>query len=201
MFDRNKDKQSSKETVGTAPVAKPAPVPPAASAAGSARRAIIGSTVRISGDVSGDEDLLIEGFVEGTVSLPEHELLVGESGKVHADLTAKVVRVAGEVQGDIIGRDKVIVASTSNISGNIMTPRMTLEEGARFKGCIDIDPQAGQAAASATGTREKPPTGNTQHSAQASKAPTPPTQSLTPPKPPSVASGGGAGPDKSGGNK
>lgn len=147
MFDRNKDKQDSKaapaQSAQAAPVASSSSTP-MTQPTGSRARATIGATVRIKGDVSGDEDLLIEGYVEGTVSLPEHELLVGEAGKVHADLTAKVVRIAGEVQGDIIGRDKVIVASTSNITGNIMTPRMTLEEGARFKGCIDIDPQAGQ---------------------------------------------------------
>ncbi len=102
--------------------------------------ATIGTTIRIKGDVTGDEDLRIEGLVEGTVNLAAHELLIGESGKVIADIMAKVVRIQGEVQGDITGREYVIISSTSNVKGNVVTPRMTLEDGARFKGSIDIDP-------------------------------------------------------------
>ena len=104
--------------------------------------ATIGATIRIKGDVSGDEDLRIEGSVEGTVNLAAHELLIGESGKVIADIHAKVVRIHGEVQGDITGKENVIISSTSNVKGNVVTPRMTLEDGARFKGSIDIDPNA-----------------------------------------------------------
>ncbi len=100
----------------------------------------IGASIRVKGDVSGDENLRIEGAVEGTVNLPAHELVIGPSGKVVADLTAKVIRVNGDVQGDVTGKENVIISSTSNVRGNVVTPRMTLEDGARFKGSIDIDP-------------------------------------------------------------
>lgn len=143
MFDRSKNSEQDKPEspssepvagVGQAPSRSPRPE-------GSGARATIGATVRIKGDVSGDENLTIEGHVEGTVSLASHELVIGPSGKVNADLTAKVIRIDGQVEGDITGKEKVTISSTSNIKGNIVTPKMTLEEGARFKGSIDIDPE------------------------------------------------------------
>lgn len=152
MFDRNKDKQQDKtETSASAAPAvessySSAPKP--AAAASSGRSATLGATIKVKGDISGDENLLIEGQVEGTVNLASHELTVGKSGKVHADVTAKVIRIDGEVHGDITGKEKVFVSSTSNIKGNIITPKMTLEEGARFKGTIDIDPSHANGGAS-----------------------------------------------------
>lgn len=144
MFDRSKDKQQDKPESSSAPA--PAvessynSTPRPAAASGSGKSATLGATIKVKGDISGDENLLIEGQVEGTVTLASHELTVGKSGKVHADVTAKVIRIDGEVHGDITGKEKVFVSSTSNVKGNIVTPKMTLEEGARFKGTIDIDP-------------------------------------------------------------
>ncbi len=154
MFDRNKgNKPENDETqtpIGTAPDSRSS-----GSTAGSSKpagstsssRASIGSTIRIKGDISGDENLLIEGRVEGTVTLADHELIIGKTGNVSADLTAKAIRVDGEVQGDITGKEKVFLSSTSHTKGNIVTPKMTLEEGARFKGSIDIDPAHASGAA------------------------------------------------------
>jgi len=144
MFDRNKDKQP--ERIETpAPAAAPAVESnvgayraPAASSTG--KSAVLGATIRIKGDISGDENLLIEGQVEGSVNLSTHELTIGKTGKVNANLAARVIRIDGEVNGDITGKEKVLVSSSSNIKGTIVTPKMTLEEGARFKGTIDIDP-------------------------------------------------------------
>jgi len=155
MFDRNKgNKPDSEET--QAPVSTASDMRSAGSSApgvkpagaSSGARAAIGSTIRIKGDISGDENLLIEGRVEGTVTLAAHELIIGKTGNVSADLTAKVIRVDGEVQGDITGKEKVFLSSTSNTKGNIVTPKMTLEEGARFKGSIDIDPAHANSTAS-----------------------------------------------------
>ena len=101
---------------------------------------MIGSTIKIKGEVTGDEDLEIEGSVEGTINLAAHQVTVGETGKVRADINAKTVIVNGNVIGDITGGEKVIITKTGNISGNIVTPRMTLEDGAVFKGSIDMDP-------------------------------------------------------------
>lgn len=141
MFDRKNAQQSPSESTDTP--ASDAPSQPEArstAAASSRAKATIGPTIRIKGDVSGDENLHIEGKVEGTVSLASHELVVGKSGEVHADVTAKLIRIDGEVQGDITGKEKVIISATGNVRGNIVTPRMSLEDGAKFKGSIDMDP-------------------------------------------------------------
>lgn len=156
MFDRNKEKQPEK-------IDTPAPAAPVAdtgyssykapaAAPGGGKSAVLGATIRIKGDISGEENLLIEGNVEGSVSLASHELTIGKSGKVHANITARNIRIDGEVNGDITGKEKVVLSSTSNIKGTIVTPKMTLEEGARFKGTIDIDPSH----ANSSGTTHKP---------------------------------------------
>lgn len=113
-------------------------------AATSSRAAVIGPRIRIKGDVSGDENLVIEGRVDGKVSLGEYRVDVGPAGQVHADIEAKVVKVDGEVKGDITGSEKVIISRSGNVRGNIKAPRMTLEDGAKFKGSIDMDPGDGQ---------------------------------------------------------
>ena len=101
---------------------------------------MIGSTIKIKGDISGEENLVIEGKVEGTVSLEGHDLSVGQSGEVRADIAASIVRIDGEVTGDITGVEKVVVSKNGRVKGNIVAPRVTLEDGAKFKGSIDMDP-------------------------------------------------------------
>ncbi len=101
---------------------------------------MIGPSIEIKGSVSGDEDLVIQGKVEGTIDLGAHEVTVGESGRVNADITARTVRIDGEVSGDVRGTEKVVISKTGNVKGNIIAPRMTLEDGAIFKGSIDMDP-------------------------------------------------------------
>jgi cytoskeletal protein CcmA (bactofilin family) len=109
--------------------------------------AVIGPRIRIKGDVSGDENLVIEGRVDGKVSLGEFRVDVGPNGQVNADIEAKVVKVDGQVQGDITGTEKVIISRSGNVRGNIKAPRMTLEDGAKFKGSIDMDPGDSKPAA------------------------------------------------------
>lgn len=101
---------------------------------------MIGPSIKIKGEVTGDEDLVIRGSVEGTVDLAAHEVTVGESGKVRADIKGKTVTINGEVTGDVTGGEKVIISKTGHVRGNIIAPRMTLEDGAVFKGSIDMDP-------------------------------------------------------------
>ncbi|TNF82428.1 MAG: polymer-forming cytoskeletal protein [Gammaproteobacteria bacterium] len=111
--------------------------------------AVIGATIRIKGEVSGDENLLIEGNVVGSVALNGHDLTIGQKGIVEADLTAKTVKVEGQVTGDIQGEEKVILTQTGRVRGNITAPRVTLEDGAKFKGAIDMDPGIEKPAAAA----------------------------------------------------
>ena len=106
----------------------------------SGRSALIGAGIRINGDISGDENLVIEGKVDGKIRLDLNQVDVGQSGQVNADITARVIKIAGEVRGDITGTEKVIISSSGNVHGNIVAPRMTLEDGAIFKGSIDMDP-------------------------------------------------------------
>ena len=104
------------------------------------RQALIGSTIVIKGDVTGDENLVIDGKVEGSIELGSKEVTIGRSGRVSANVHANVIRIEGEVQGDISGNEKVIISKTGNVQGNIIAPRVTLEDGAKFKGSIDMDP-------------------------------------------------------------
>ncbi|MEM7078392.1 MAG: polymer-forming cytoskeletal protein [Pseudomonadota bacterium] len=101
---------------------------------------MLGETIKIKGTVTGDENLIVEGTIEGNVELPKNDLTVGTSGKVTADISANTVRVDGQVVGDINGTEKVIISRSGKVQGNIKAPRVTLEDGAKFKGSIDMDP-------------------------------------------------------------
>lgn len=101
---------------------------------------MIGKTIKVKGTISGNENLVIEGIVDGSVDLPQNDLTVGESGQVVANLDAKTVKVDGQVTGDISGSEKVVISKSGRVQGNIVAPRVTLEDGAKFKGSIDMDP-------------------------------------------------------------
>jgi cytoskeletal protein CcmA (bactofilin family) len=116
---------------------------------------MIGPSITVKGEVSGDEDLLIQGQVEGTIHLSNNEVSVGESGKVSADIQARVAKVDGEVTGDINANEKVVISKSGNVRGNIVAPRVTLEDGAIFKGSIDMDP-AGASHGKAPKAPEEP---------------------------------------------
>jgi len=145
MFDKRKDKISDHAHVNEPALTQPVvATAPAIKAAG--KTAVIGPGIVINGDISGTESLLIEGKVKGHIQLASHDVTVGHSGEVHADVTAKIIRVAGKVEGDLVGQEKVIISSTGNVRGNIVAPRMLLEDGAIFKGSIDMDPGETRAA-------------------------------------------------------
>ena len=115
--------------------------------------AAIGASIRIKGDVSGDENLIIQGQVEGTIKVPGHNVTISKTGKVTANIEANQIIVEGELQGDMLGDEKVIIRETGNVHGNIVAPRVTLEDGALFKGSIEMEPrQKGVNASKPTGT-------------------------------------------------
>ncbi|MEZ5501107.1 MAG: polymer-forming cytoskeletal protein [Halioglobus sp.] len=101
---------------------------------------MIGPSIVIKGEVTGEEDLLIQGKVEGTINLNGNQVSVGESGVVNADIKAKVIKIDGKVTGDMSAHEKVVISKSGNVHGNIIAPRVTLEDGAIFKGSIDMDP-------------------------------------------------------------
>lgn len=116
-------------------------------AAGSREAAVIGPSIHIDGDVRGEEDLLIEGEVNGTLQLKSNSLTVGPQGKVRADVYAHSIFVDGLVEGDLFGSERVAIRKSAQVRGNITSPRVSLEDGAKFKGSIEMDPQAVQASA------------------------------------------------------
>ena len=102
---------------------------------------VLGPTLKFKGELSADEDLLIQGKVEGTIK-HSSSLTIGESGHVKADTTAEYIVVEGSVDGDLHGGRSVKVRETAEINGNISSPSVSLVEGATFNGTIDMTGEA-----------------------------------------------------------
>lgn len=100
---------------------------------------LIGAGVRIVGEVSGQDDIHIDGSVEGSVSLPEHNLHVGPAAKLKAEVRAQSVNVHGQVTGDLKVTGRVVLAQGSRVTGNVYTPRMVLDDGAKLCGRVDME--------------------------------------------------------------
>lgn len=98
----------------------------------------IGQSICIRGELTGDEDLTIEGRVEGKIDLKEHNLTIGPKGRIQAEITAKTVIVRGEVAGNVHAGEKVELAETGRVTGDIVSPRIVIADGARFKGTVDM---------------------------------------------------------------
>jgi cytoskeletal protein CcmA (bactofilin family) len=122
--------------------AAPAPTPGPATSEPPRRsttNATIGPSIFIKGDLSGEEDLVIEGRVEGKVDLKQNNVTIGKNGRVRADVFGKVVIIEGEVDGNVFAREQAILRQAGAIRGNITAPRVMLEDGSRFKGSIDME--------------------------------------------------------------
>jgi len=119
----------------------------------------IGQSIQIKGELTGNEDLTIEGKVDGKISLKDHNLTIGANGRINAEIHAKTVLIIGEVVGNVTVDDKVEVAATGSMRGDIVAPRVVLADGARFKGSIDMDRKPGtpmSAAAPAPASKAAP---------------------------------------------
>jgi cytoskeletal protein CcmA (bactofilin family) len=101
-------------------------------------RATIGRSITIRGDVGGDEDLLIQGQVDGSVNLDQHSVTVGSEGRVKANISGRVVIVEGQVEGDLNAQEQIILRSSAHVMGDISAPRVVLEDGATFRGLVDM---------------------------------------------------------------
>lgn len=142
MFNkRNEPEESHAEPTLSAPSMSAPPTPRVARESA----ATIGPSIRINGDLSGEEDVIVQGHVEGTINLKQNTLRVGQDGHVNATVHARVIDVEGKVEGDIHGDEQVVLHRSANVRGNIQSPRVTLEDGCRFKGSIDMDSADGQA--------------------------------------------------------
>jgi cytoskeletal protein CcmA (bactofilin family) len=101
--------------------------------------ACLGSTFTIKGEISGDEDLQIDGKVEGPISLRNHRLTVGVGAKLNSEINAREVVVYGAANGNVRVRDRVEIKKNGEVIGNITTSRLSIEDGAYFKGSIEIE--------------------------------------------------------------
>lgn len=101
--------------------------------------AVIGPKITIKGELTGEEDLMIQGRVEGTVDLKGNHLTVGKQGVIKANVMAKTITIQGTVEGDIIGEERVSITASSNVQGNVIAARVTLEDGAKFRGSIEME--------------------------------------------------------------
>ena len=98
----------------------------------------IGKSVIIKGELTGSEDLTLEGQVEGQIALKQHVLTIGPHGRIKAEVFAKTVIVLGEVAGNITASEKIDIRDNGKVDGNIVAPRVAIAEGAHFRGSVDM---------------------------------------------------------------
>ena len=121
--------------------------------------ASIGQGIRIKGEVTGTEDLFVDGFVEGKLNLAANcSLTIGPNGNIKADLVAREIIVRGRVEGKVIARDKLQIGSTGEINGEVQTGRLAIEDGATLRGKVEAGRMetAKTAAAAAASASSKP---------------------------------------------
>lgn len=110
-----------------------------------------GGSIVITGELRASEDLTIEGQVDGKIELLENVLTIGQSAKARAEITAKTVIVLGEVVGNITATEKVDLKDTGSVEGDIVSPRLSVADGATFSGRVDMNrPHAGPTSAQAS---------------------------------------------------
>ncbi len=160
----NKPQQES-DAIPTPQPSQPTPSAPPAPAR-TERQAVLGPSITIKGSLSGEEDLLIEGHVEGEISFKKHAVTVGKRGRVDADLYCQSIYVEGEVHGNLYGEDLVVVRKSANVKGNAVAPRVSLEDGSQFHGAIDMQPKQ---TPPATPSKPVPPEAKPTETAEAKK--------------------------------
>lgn len=112
--------------------------PASASAAAAAAPAVIGKSLVIKGEIGGSESIYVDGRVEGMINLPGHSVIVGANGEVNAAISALEVVVQGKLIGDVQASDRLEVRKEGSLTGDVIAERVSLADGAFFKGKIDI---------------------------------------------------------------
>jgi len=107
----------------------------------------LGASIRVKGEVSGNEDLHVDGTVEGLIQLDDRKLTVGMSAKLTADVVAREIVVYGSVKGNLRARDRIEIKKDGSVVGDLTTARIMIEDGAYFKGAIEIDRNASDSGA------------------------------------------------------
>jgi cytoskeletal protein CcmA (bactofilin family) len=147
-------KQSQNDVPGYSPAQAPASQPASYNSPSSSRTsspsarnlACLGSSIEIKGRVSGEEDLQVDGKIEGPVALAGQRLTVGRTGQLNSEVTAREIVVFGKVTGNLRASDRVEIKKDGSVTGDIITARISIEDGAFFKGRIEIDGGKSQSA-------------------------------------------------------
>ena len=108
---------------------------------------VLGPTLKFKGVLAADEDLIIQGTVEGAIATPNNKLTIGVKGNIKANVQALQIIVEGTVEGDLYSEDAVIITKSADINGNIFAPRISLEKGATFNGQLEMRGNAAEKAA------------------------------------------------------
>ena len=140
MFDKHKSSKHPSRTEDAPKASTPPPVSSPPQTSTSSRGAMVGEGITIKGDVTANSNLKVEGGIEGRSVTSAQDIEVAESGIIKAAISARVVRVAGVVAGDISGKDKVVISKSGRVQGNIVAPRVQLDDGALFRGSIEMNP-------------------------------------------------------------
>jgi cytoskeletal protein CcmA (bactofilin family) len=125
----------------------------------------IGKSVVIKGELTGSEDLTIEGHVEGKIELRQNVLTIGPNGRIKAQVFAKSVVILGEVTGNVTASEKVDLRDNGSVDGDIASPRVAIAEGAHFRGSIDMQ-RAGAKSEAKADTKPAAPAANASAPAQ-----------------------------------
>jgi cytoskeletal protein CcmA (bactofilin family) len=150
---------------------------------GTAEFAHIGKSVIIKGELSGSEDLFVDGMVDGNVQLEGNNLVIGPNGNVHANVNAKGVVVQGKLEGNIRASERAQLRSSAVVHGDIVTQHIAIEDGAYFKGKVDIQKEAKSAAATAAKSEVKSASAAVSPAKTGNSAPAPVPPSTTVTKP------------------
>lgn len=140
MFDKHKGNRPSAQEEPAKKTAPPMSSTPSASSATTESVAMIGEGISVTGDVNATSNLMVGGVIEGRSVSSSQNVEVAEAGIVKASISAKEVRISGQVAGDISGSEKVLITRTGRVKGNIVSPRVQLDDGALFRGSIDMNP-------------------------------------------------------------
>src|ERR1700677_2765275 len=136
------------------PAAAPRPATPTTTT--TADQATIGKSLVIKGEVTGSESLYIDGKVEGSISLAGNRVTVGRNGQVAANISAREIVVLGKVRGNVTASDRVDICSEGSLTGDVVAARISIEDGAYFKGGIDIRKPGANEKSSEKASESKP---------------------------------------------
>jgi cytoskeletal protein CcmA (bactofilin family) len=179
MWKKDEAVRPPQTGTGTAPAAVDSGAPRADHSRQTERDMVnIGKSVIIKGELSGSEDLTIEGQVEGKIELRQNILTIGPNAKIKAQVFAKAVVIQGEVHGNVTATEKVDIRDAGSVDGDLSAPRVAIADGAHFRGSIDMQRQG---AGKTAGEGAKPGT------AAATQTPTPTPASTPAPAPPTVS--------------